>query len=257
MLTTVFLRRAPNLVHFIPFLQHLSPERPDASPLGRTSFSPDAFQIAVGSIVELDTSKVLALSPLPTGCWLRRLALVLIGRPGPPPRELKKSREEETGDNMQGIESQQNSLFLRNPPAKSNANYLPISRSGPKCSSMHGRAYRCQRRYHLRHHSFWSPWGWWACPAWSMPSPGEDIFIFPSYRLTHFDMHFKGVHGSIVMHTDKEVKSWNDNRNEWDSHIVTVKWINCEHSAPVEDDKGGWMDVLYPFMDYTAYQKSQ
>ena len=47
-----------------------------------------------------------------------------------------------------------------------------------------------------------------------MPSPGEDIFIFPSYRLTHFDMHFKGVHGSIVMHTDKEVKSWNDNRTE-------------------------------------------
>ena len=37
----------------------------------------------------------------------------------------------------------------------------------------------------------------------------------------------------------------------------TVKWINGEHSAPVEDDKGGWMDVLYPFMDYTVYQKSQ
>ena len=47
-----------------------------------------------------------------------------------------------------------------------------------------------------------------------------DIFIFPSSRLTHFNMHFKGVRGSIVMHTDKEVKSWNSNRNGWDSHMV-------------------------------------
>jgi len=47
-----------------------------------------------------------------------------------------------------------------------------------------------------------------------------DILIFPSYLITHFNLHFTGVRGSVVMHSDKEVKSWNTNRNGWDNHMV-------------------------------------
>jgi hypothetical protein len=47
-----------------------------------------------------------------------------------------------------------------------------------------------------------------------------DILVFPSHRLTHFNLHFTGIRGSVVMHSDKEVKSWNANRNGWDNHIV-------------------------------------
>lgn len=47
-----------------------------------------------------------------------------------------------------------------------------------------------------------------------------DILIFPSYRLTHYNLHFKGVRGSVVMHSDSKVKSWIKDRNGWDKHIL-------------------------------------
>lgn len=47
-----------------------------------------------------------------------------------------------------------------------------------------------------------------------------DIIIFPSSKLTHFNLHFTGVRGSVVMHSDKEVKSWIKDRNGWDKHMV-------------------------------------
>jgi hypothetical protein len=47
-----------------------------------------------------------------------------------------------------------------------------------------------------------------------------DILVFPSHRLTHFNLHFTGIRGSVVMHSDKEVKSWNANRNGWDNHMI-------------------------------------
>jgi hypothetical protein len=47
-----------------------------------------------------------------------------------------------------------------------------------------------------------------------------DILIFPSHRITHFNLHFDGVCGSIVLHSNKEVKSWNTSRNGWDGHMV-------------------------------------
>ena len=50
-----------------------------------------------------------------------------------------------------------------------------------------------------------------------------DILIFPSYRLTHFNLHFTGVRGSVVMHSDKAVTTWNANRNGWNRHIVVKK----------------------------------
>ena len=49
-----------------------------------------------------------------------------------------------------------------------------------------------------------------------------DLVIFPSNQLTHFNMHFKGVRGSVVMHSDKEAKRWKTDRNGWISHMATV-----------------------------------
>lgn len=47
-----------------------------------------------------------------------------------------------------------------------------------------------------------------------------DILIFPSWRITHFNLHFEGVRLSLVLHSDKDVKTWVSNRNSWDGHMV-------------------------------------
>ena len=49
-----------------------------------------------------------------------------------------------------------------------------------------------------------------------------DVFIFPSFRLTHFNMHFTGVRGSLVMHSDKDGKRWVKDRNGWQFHMATL-----------------------------------
>lgn len=46
-----------------------------------------------------------------------------------------------------------------------------------------------------------------------------DILIFPSSKLTHYNLHFQGVRGSYVMHSDKEVRSWTDDLNGWGNKI--------------------------------------
>lgn len=47
-----------------------------------------------------------------------------------------------------------------------------------------------------------------------------DILVFPSWKITHFNLHFEGSRLSIVLHSDKEVSSWNKDRNGWSGHIV-------------------------------------
>lgn len=49
--------------------------------------------------------------------------------------------------------------------------------------------------------------------------PG-DIFIFPSCSITHFNLHFEGIRGSIVLHSDKYGDDWVSNCNGWTGHIV-------------------------------------
>lgn len=44
--------------------------------------------------------------------------------------------------------------------------------------------------------------------------PG-DIIIFPSGRITHFNLHFEGEKGSLVLHTDRELKRAADDCNGW------------------------------------------
>ncbi|KAI0057701.1 hypothetical protein BV25DRAFT_1811966, partial [Artomyces pyxidatus] len=50
--------------------------------------------------------------------------------------------------------------------------------------------------------------------------PG-DILIFPSGRLTHFNLHFTGMRGSLVLSTDRSSRQWVQNRNGWGAHLHT------------------------------------
>ena len=45
--------------------------------------------------------------------------------------------------------------------------------------------------------------------------PG-DVVLFPSDRITHFNLEVEGLCGSLVMATDRDIKgSWMENRNNW------------------------------------------
>ncbi|TFK59432.1 hypothetical protein BDN72DRAFT_780754 [Pluteus cervinus] len=55
--------------------------------------------------------------------------------------------------------------------------------------------------------------------------PG-DIIIFPSAKITHFNLHFDGTRGSFVFQTDRKFEDWITKRNGW-PHIV-------EHSEHIE-----------------------
>ena len=46
------------------------------------------------------------------------------------------------------------------------------------------------------------------------------LLAFPSYDVTHFNLHFRGVRGSIVLQEDKEVDSWIEDRNGWGHHMA-------------------------------------
>jgi len=48
--------------------------------------------------------------------------------------------------------------------------------------------------------------------------PG-DVVLFPSNQIAHFNLRMSGQRGSIVLSTDKTLKSWVNNKNEWDDHV--------------------------------------
>lgn len=48
-----------------------------------------------------------------------------------------------------------------------------------------------------------------------VPLQGGDFILFLSSALTHFNLHYKGQRGSLVLHTDKEISKWTDGRNGW------------------------------------------
>ncbi|KAG2337011.1 hypothetical protein BDR05DRAFT_895889, partial [Suillus weaverae] len=50
--------------------------------------------------------------------------------------------------------------------------------------------------------------------------PG-DFFIFPSSKITHFNLHFSGFRGSLVLHSDARTDSWVNHRNGWEKHMNT------------------------------------
>jgi len=50
--------------------------------------------------------------------------------------------------------------------------------------------------------------------------PSRSGVIFPSYGVTHYNLHFTGWRASIVFHSDKEGCSWVQHKNGWYEHIV-------------------------------------
>lgn len=46
-----------------------------------------------------------------------------------------------------------------------------------------------------------------------------DFILFRSERETHFNLPFQGLRASIVLHTDKRGRDWEDNYNRWASHV--------------------------------------
>lgn len=57
--------------------------------------------------------------------------------------------------------------------------------------------------------------------------PGEAI-IFRSTELTHFNLHYRGVRASLVLHSDKHGKDWVENRNEWNDHLSVGNGVDIE-----------------------------
>lgn len=55
-------------------------------------------------------------------------------------------------------------------------------------------------------------------PGLVIPLCNGDFVIFPSCTLTHFNLHYKGRRASIVLHTDKEMTKWLEQRNGWSSN---------------------------------------
>jgi hypothetical protein len=49
--------------------------------------------------------------------------------------------------------------------------------------------------------------------------PGH-ILIFRSSEITHFNLHFTGKRGSLVLHSDQQSKRWVDTRNGWENHVM-------------------------------------
>ena len=49
-----------------------------------------------------------------------------------------------------------------------------------------------------------------------------DFILFPSSKITHFNLHFTGFRGSLVMHTDRELRTWSD-KNGWSNHMANTK----------------------------------
>ncbi|KAJ6511160.1 hypothetical protein C8R45DRAFT_1162689 [Mycena sanguinolenta] len=48
-----------------------------------------------------------------------------------------------------------------------------------------------------------------------------DVLIFPSCDITHFNLHFTGVRGTLVLHSDRQGDVWAKTYNGWSRHFVT------------------------------------
>lgn len=48
---------------------------------------------------------------------------------------------------------------------------------------------------------------------------GSDI-VFPSWKITHFNLDYVGERASLVLHTDKEMARWAGDRNGWADNLT-------------------------------------
>lgn len=48
--------------------------------------------------------------------------------------------------------------------------------------------------------------------------PG-DVVMFPSNRITHFNLRMEGHRGSMVLSTDSHMRGWIENNNGWGDRV--------------------------------------
>lgn len=70
------------------------------------------------------------------------------------------------------------------------------------------------------------PFGDWEGGELCLYEPGitldlcaGDVVLFPSNQISHFNLCMEGYRGSMVLSTDRDMKGWVENRNNWASHI--------------------------------------
>lgn len=63
-----------------------------------------------------------------------------------------------------------------------------------------------------------------------------DIIAFPSCSLTHFNMDFDGIRGSVIFFSDKHGKDWVRFRNGWNEHMVVPDDFGAEEDDSSEKD---------------------
>ena len=49
--------------------------------------------------------------------------------------------------------------------------------------------------------------------------PG-DLVVFPSSKITHFNLHMKGIRCSLVLQTDRGMARWSQDRGDWGGHMA-------------------------------------
>ncbi|KAI0063872.1 hypothetical protein BV25DRAFT_1801482, partial [Artomyces pyxidatus] len=59
-------------------------------------------------------------------------------------------------------------------------------------------------------------------PGLVLPLRSGDLVAFQSHRITHFNLHFRGLRASLVFHTDRAFDSWTrgDRRNGWSRNVA-------------------------------------
>jgi hypothetical protein len=50
-----------------------------------------------------------------------------------------------------------------------------------------------------------------------------DVVIFPSSKITHFNLHFRGRRASVVLHSDVEGNGYQKDFNGWDGNVHLTK----------------------------------
>lgn len=65
--------------------------------------------------------------------------------------------------------------------------------------------------------------------------PG-DILIFQSSRITHFNLHSKGIRGSIVLHSDKVGRHWAKTMGGWKEIVRANPAAGKESEGEISDD---------------------
>jgi hypothetical protein len=46
-----------------------------------------------------------------------------------------------------------------------------------------------------------------------------NMIAFQSSKQTHFNLHIKGVRGSLVLHSDRTGAKWAENYNDWPNYV--------------------------------------